>query len=300
MGAALLDFPSHRIADEDEPEYDTDHRHEPRSVGFGIVDPQVRALKNGYATAVYECLAAHVNPNGECWPSLATICEHVGWSKPTVIKAIKALTDAGLVTVETQRSKGLVLGNRYTLPLRNPSKSTSFTQSNPIMTEAVNDVESGGKGDLLRQSTSLTQVVKDVDSGGKRRLHKQDSVKQDSREQDIAAGAEPAPRPQTTSMPYLLFAAMCDEQGVDPSTVDTQNQKKQMAVTKRLAAAGMVEQDMRHLIRWASGWATGIDAFLVEKQLTRWKLAGSPAEPERKPAVKPVAHNSPRAKGPVF
>lgn len=198
-----------RIADEDPPPYDAGPQAEPRCAGFGIVDPEVRALRNGYATAVYEVLAAHVNPDGACWPSLATICEHVGWSKPTVIKAIKALTDAGLVTVEVQRHHGYVIGNRYTLPLRCRTKSTTFTQSSPIMAEAVNDVDSGGKGDLLRQSTTLTQAVNDVDSGGKRRLHKQDSVKQDSSKQDDSArGRRFTEKDELTDAYYLAAIAV--------------------------------------------------------------------------------------------
>lgn len=263
MAAAIHAFPY--AIEEEQPDYDAEPVK--REIGFGIVDAQVRALKNGYATAVYEVLAAHANPDGVSWPPLTTICEMVGWSKPTVIKAIKALTDAGLVTVEQQRHHGYVIGNRYTLPLRKRTKSTTFTQSPSIIAKAVNDIDSGGKGDLPRQSTSLTQAVNDVDSSGKPRLHKQDVVKQDSKKQE---SDDDSPKP------FDLLAILCEEQGQDAAVLPKSEKNKQLGMAKRLIADdNLTADETRELVRHLLGqkWVTnGVDFSLIENQLGKWRL----------------------------
>lgn len=121
--------------------------------GYGMIPAAVYALGNGYALAVYAALAKHAdNETGECWPSHDTIRKMTGWSKPTVIKAIRALADAGLVEIHEQRDHGMRRVNRYRLPLHQPANGRQSTT-------------------LPTLSTSLTQVVNDVDLGSKRRLH---------------------------------------------------------------------------------------------------------------------------------
>jgi DNA-binding transcriptional ArsR family regulator len=289
----------HAVADVERPAYDAEP--EKREIGFGIVDPQVRALKNGYATAVYEVLAAHANPSGVCWPPLSTICEAVGWSKPTVIKAMKALTDAGLVTVEQQRRRGCIVGNRYTLPFRNRTKSTTLNQSPSIMTgrvndvdlvgqSRVNDIDSTSKGDLPSESTTFTQT-------GKGRLHKQDVVKQDSHKQEnepSTTADDSSSRPPTTSMPYLLLEAILDEQGFPVADLSQAEKGKQLAATKRIAAAGLTEANVRAIVRWLRGYMSGVDAFDVERSIPKWRIAGMPSEPSSAKPKKPLAYNDPR------
>ena len=60
-------------------------------------------------------LADHANDDGECFPSMDYICRHTQLTRPTVIKAIKALEDAGLLKVERQKIGKVNLVNRYRL-----------------------------------------------------------------------------------------------------------------------------------------------------------------------------------------
>lgn len=274
-----------RTIEEEQPSYNTEPIK--REIGFGIVDPQVRALKNGYATAVYEVLAAHANPEGVSWPPLTTICDLVGWSKPTVIKAIKALTDAGLVTVEQQRHHGMIVGNRYTLPLRNRTKSTTFTQPQSIKTEQVNDVYSGGKGDLPRQSTTLTQMVNDVDLGGKRRLHKQDVVKQDSKKQEVNDSSS------TIEQRFDLFwQAYPRRTGKQAALKIWQRIGPDDELTARMIEAVGVQKKSRD---WQKDGGQYIPYPATWLNQGRWDDDPIFGEYEKR-----IPYNSPRAKGPVF
>jgi hypothetical protein len=88
---------------------------------------------SGQAKLVYTLMASRLNEQGECWPSLPTLAEESGWSRPTVIKAIDELVGAGLV--ERQR-RGKTQANLYRV------KSTTFT-SPPGEVKHVDDTTDG-------------------------------------------------------------------------------------------------------------------------------------------------------------
>ncbi len=60
-------------------------------------------------------LADNANDDGDCFPSLDYICRHTQLTRPTVVKAIKLLEEAGLLTVERQKVGKVNLANRYHL-----------------------------------------------------------------------------------------------------------------------------------------------------------------------------------------
>jgi DNA-binding transcriptional ArsR family regulator len=64
------------------------------------------------AIVVYAALALGANRDGECWPSLATICKYCGgMSRSHVLRGLAALDGAGLIS--RVRRNGVI--NRYRL-----------------------------------------------------------------------------------------------------------------------------------------------------------------------------------------
>jgi biotin operon repressor len=62
-------------------------------------------------------LADNANDAGVCWPSMATIAQHCGIARETVVRTIKTLADAGLLSIEHRTAEGVKLPNIYHLPV---------------------------------------------------------------------------------------------------------------------------------------------------------------------------------------
>lgn len=58
-----------------------------------------------YATVVYNSLCRHVDSNQECFPSIERIAEQHGINRKTVLSAIKALEDWGIVLVKKRKDE---------------------------------------------------------------------------------------------------------------------------------------------------------------------------------------------------
>ncbi len=89
--------------------------------------------------AVLVSLADNANDQGECWPSITTICERTCLGKTAVISAIKALEQSGLL--EADRSNG-----RHTRYLINVSQLDLFDNSNRCARRA------GARDEPVRQT----------------------------------------------------------------------------------------------------------------------------------------------------
>lgn len=57
------------------------------------------------------------NKDGDCYPSIGTLADDTGMSKDSVIRAIKELEDAGLLSVNRRQVEGVNLPNSYRLNL---------------------------------------------------------------------------------------------------------------------------------------------------------------------------------------
>jgi len=66
------------------------------------------------AIAVWLALANRANASLQCWPSVAAIQEDTGMARATTIRAIRELSEAGEITVDSQKGKGAAC-NHYTL-----------------------------------------------------------------------------------------------------------------------------------------------------------------------------------------
>ena len=117
---------------------------------------------------------------------------------------------------------------------------------------------------------------------------------------DEPDGGDQTDSPPTTTQPFDLFTALCEERGQSPGVFGAAAKGKQLAVAKRLLADGIQPDDVRRIVRWLGGqqWRDSLDMLTVEQNVARWRLAGSPdrsAAAERK-----RAHNDPRRAGLVF
>jgi hypothetical protein len=104
--------------------------------------PKLRPI--GIAT--YAALARHANDKGECWPCVNTIAREIHASPRAVQRAIQALVECKLLTVQHRTSNnGDYTSNLYTLL---EPKSPSF-QSSLILGSPLNDVPDTTPGDCV-------------------------------------------------------------------------------------------------------------------------------------------------------
>jgi DNA-binding transcriptional ArsR family regulator len=134
-----------------------------------------RLRGDGRALAVYCVLARHADRSGACWPKVESICDAVGWSKPTVIAALRRLRAAGLVESEARWSRGSVTANSYRLLPHRP----------------VNHVDRTGQGDL-------PVPVNGIDATGQPPLRE---LEPNEREPSEPRGDAPPPPPARAGYP---------------------------------------------------------------------------------------------------
>lgn len=101
-----------------------------------------------YAKGIYCLLAKFADKEGKCWPSLKTLKEHSGISKPTIIKAISELKEREFIKIDKKKTvNGDYDHNVYVLPKINRVVNDVDKVVKEI-DNAVNDIDQGGKGDL--------------------------------------------------------------------------------------------------------------------------------------------------------
>ena len=61
--------------------------------------------------AMYAMLTTYINGEGKCWPSISTLTKDLPIDRSTVIKGIKELIEAGIISKETGKNNC----NIYTL-----------------------------------------------------------------------------------------------------------------------------------------------------------------------------------------
>jgi len=110
---------------------------------------------------------ASYDNNQSCFPSLNTMALDSGFSKPTVIKACKYLKDIGIITIQKRC---------------NDNSKENYSNFYCIDTDlikvvgglkaeiGVNDIDRGGKGDLLGSKGDLPPLVKEIDCNLKTNL----------------------------------------------------------------------------------------------------------------------------------
>jgi hypothetical protein len=156
--------------------FDSEYRH------FRTIPKGTRA----YAIAVYVCLASHANSKSDIvFPSHATICDHTGLSKNTVLKAIDALIESGHIMVQTRTSTGLRISNLYTLL----SVVVRDVNTQDIVVHDVTEV-----GHVATEKNhDVTEVVRHVNRNQTNEPDPMNQIKEPEREAPSAAFAASPP-----------------------------------------------------------------------------------------------------------
>jgi hypothetical protein len=89
--------------------------------------------------------------------------------------------------------------------------------------------------------------------------------------------------------PFDLLAALCEELGAEVTTLSATDRAKQLAVAKRLLAAGATADEVRREARWlrSQSWVEGIDLFVIERHRAKWLLSGKPGSARAVPLPEP-------------
>lgn len=261
--------------------YDADPPTVPREPFAMIPAGAYDRLKgDGFALAVYAALAKYADANGMCWPKVETICEAVGWSKPTVIKALKRLREVGLVESETRWAKGSVTANAYRLPLHPP----------------VNHVDSTGKPRLPVEAPSgqsgLPAPVNVVDSTGKPRLPELEPRELEPREleggnppnppndDEPAEPEKPAKEPEYPAAMLAFWEAAHPKSRERSSKKQVHDQWKAIKPNATTVADIMAGLDAWNASQsWHDGYALGAHRFLKLRKWTERPAPKSAAPP---------------------
>lgn len=67
-------------------------------------------------------LSNYADEHGICWPSIETLCEQTGLSRPAVKRALRKLVERGIVTKAKQKKGHLQTSNLYTLKWDDPRR----------------------------------------------------------------------------------------------------------------------------------------------------------------------------------
>ena len=80
------------------------------------------SIRNGDIAILVEIAKFADNESKECWPSVQTLCETTGITRPTVISALERLAQARLLETVTPPNHGKGKATRRRLVFSDPSK----------------------------------------------------------------------------------------------------------------------------------------------------------------------------------
>ena len=117
------------------------------------------------AVIVYIVLCRYAGIGFKCYPSLKTLCEHTGLSKPTIIEAINILDEWLIIDIEKKTENGKKLVNTYYLLDSSSWDTKSLIQlsnSQPRLPGVVSHVDIknniSSKEDINRERTTETKA----------------------------------------------------------------------------------------------------------------------------------------------
>lgn len=229
--------------------------------GFAVIPAEVFAIGNGHAIAVYAALAKHADREGVAWPSLDRLAEMTGWSRPTIVKAIKMLEAAQVIRKTRRNTNGVHISNQYIL--LHHGKSANVQMETSLLT-----VETS----FTRDGNDVANVVNESAPRRKRRLQEQEPK---NKTQDLSKPAVKGNTPphQIVNRFYELIG------GSSPSP------SKDIGHGKSLHNAGITPDDLPAMIEWVKGDWTGKDGFdlsTLVRGITRWRTAQAKPTPIRR------------------
>lgn len=105
---------------EDMPSYDAEAHHKREPFGMILWELYDRLEGDADAQAVLLALLRHANKDGECWPSIATICKRTGRSDKQVRLKINRLVEVGIIAKEPRVTGGMKSVNVYRICQKSP------------------------------------------------------------------------------------------------------------------------------------------------------------------------------------
>lgn len=306
MAAAIHTLP-YAIEEESDAEYDRDYRDAqplqrdatPANT-FGMVPVSLYGLVDHGAVAVYAAIASHAKPNGYASPSIGTITKLIKTiSRPTVMKHVKALADAGAIVINEHR-RGSTRSFEYFLPLHPPVKKLDrsdiidnhtgqeflpVTGQRTLPVDAANnrDRSKNFTGDRSKIFTgekttgqkTLPVPVKDFDRNKNKEIN-------DDMPSETAA---PQPESKTPSRVFQIadwYAKRIG--GVLPG-----KGAREWAHAKQLAATPITDDELGELFDWLMGqsWVDSVSLSLMASKYNEWR-SSKQAKPKKR------AYNDPR------
>lgn len=121
-----------------------------------------------HGIAVYMMLVRHLNGDGACWPSMATIARTLGISRRKVVDCIKRLQDEGLIDVENREAdKKGTISNLYTI-----HRVGTPPPVQEMHTPPVQEMHRGTDNDQIRvQDAALSVPCAGDAQGGVQEMH---------------------------------------------------------------------------------------------------------------------------------
>lgn len=259
---------------------------------FALIPHEVLATGNGYAIAVYATIARHANREARSWPSITLIADTTGWSRPTVIKAIAFLEDAGLIVKHYRHHKNGNQSNEYLLPLhyKGAKMDPGPLKSPPAkFDEVVNDVDLGSDPESM--TLTLAPTVNDVDHAknatvndvdypqlttltthSKPRLPEQYRENNNDQSETTRKRSSGAKTSKGDPRVNEMKRAFCEAAGI-PDVTDHGIVGRQ---AKQLISAGYTPGDIPQIVSWlrSQSWMTGgFDFGTVLKFADRWRAS---------------------------
>lgn len=216
---------------------------------------------NTSALAVYICLIRHAGwISNECFPSLDTIASEMRISRPTIVKAIKALTRNGLIAVRKVRVPGGYERSIYSL-LDKPKPAPSG-QSNGF-TEGERNFQARSKNDAKPSKDSLPKL--------------------EPTEQDTSGDQKKSEIDLPENGPaQKIVKAYCIAMGISKPT----NYGRAVGQAQMLADVGITPEEMPNLLKWLREdpfWTKkGVDLGTAVSAAEKWQgRKQQPADEEK-------------------
>lgn len=290
MGALRV-LHANEIHDEAEHEYDADFRR--RTVDttvpkvspvnqFAMVPFAIFGLVDPGAVCVYGAIAQFTRPDGYASVSVDVLVRLIRRvSKPTVMKHIQALSDAGLVVI-TERKRGSTRSFEYFLPMHPPVKKLDRSDNNAGSTGQESLPVTGQKTLPVDKSSgkeSLPVPVKKLDH-----QHKEGN---DNVNSSLADGGDDTPDDRTIEIMTWYTTRI---RGVVPV-----KESREWTDARHLGLTSATTGDLDELFDWLSGqrWVQSISLALMAKKYNEW-LSSKQTKPKQ------IPHNSHKSTKPVF
>ncbi len=231
-------------------------------------------------------LAQHANAAGEhAYPSVAELARGAHLCERQVQRALKRLTDYGLIEIErpaTNRLPAMYRFPGFQSNAKSRKKGRARGDISDTPPEGLGVTFDPSRGDIMSPlgATFPQPGVTFTTSRGD--IYDTTLIGREPSEEPIPTeplrGAEKTAQKNGVT-PYAIFAAICEAAGQDCDAYSDREKGKHLAVAKRLLNEGATEDEVRQHVGWlrSQHWRTSpVTVFVVEKEIGTWRAAHRP------------------------